>query len=101
MSNKKTAGPAARDSAEWNNGWATLSKLATARQMALGDLVSPLPRPIACNGAVVSGVDELLAGPSKIDQLELATAISEIEQASAALRAAEPALDRTFHLAHA
>src|SRR5437764_15415849 len=94
MSNKNTVNSPARDSAEWNNAWTTVSKLAAARQVALRELaIAPTAR-IETIGAPGLDIDEAEpASSSTIDQGQLENAIAEIEQASAALKSAEPALE--------
>jgi hypothetical protein len=96
MSNNKIAGSPVRDSAEWNGAWATVSRLAAARQVALRELTAA-PAAAPDQGPLVGGPhdpDEASANSYRsIDQGQLETAIAEIEEASAALKSAEPALE--------
>jgi hypothetical protein len=88
----------ARDSAEWNNAWVTVSRLAAARQIALHDMRLEHPAPSvlypmtdSLNDAVSAAGMQTRTNP--IDQGQLDRAIAEIEQASAALKNAEPTLE--------
>jgi hypothetical protein len=93
MSNNKIAGTPVRDSAERNGAWATVSRLAAARQVALRKLTSA-PASAPNQGPLIDDLHE--AAPTNashtIDQGQLESAIAEIQDASAALKSAEPAL---------
>jgi len=96
MPNNNPAESPARDSAEWNRAWKTISRLAAARQVALHELwLAPAAgsqRTIAAMQA--QGGADTNSNPSRlIDQGQLDSAIAEIEEASAALKFAEPALE--------
>ena len=98
MSKNKLLRSPARDSAEWNNAWATVSRLAEARQIALHDMrldhpsASVLhPMTDRLNDAVSAAGSWTKTNPN--DQGQLERAIAEIEQASTALKSAEPALE--------
>jgi hypothetical protein len=96
MSNNKSSGSPARDSAEWNGAWATVSKLAAARQVALRGLTATPANPPDESPAsdAPHDVDEASTHPSPtIDQGHFENAIAEIEEASAALKSASPALE--------
>ena len=96
MSKNKLLGLPARDSAEWNNAWATICRLAAARQVALHD--TRLGHPATSVHPMTDIFDAADTAPGSrtrtnaIDQGQLERAIAEIAQASAALKSAEPAL---------
>jgi D-serine deaminase-like pyridoxal phosphate-dependent protein len=97
MSNN-AAGPTTRDSAEWNNAWEVVRRLAAARRDALHDMKSSdLSARATDTGTHVTRapiLSEHAPGHSVVaDSGQYARAIAEIEQASAALRRAEPALE--------
>jgi len=96
MSNNKIAGSSVRDSAEWNGAWATVSRLAAARQVALREFTSA-PAAAPDQSPMVDGPHDPDGAPINssrtIDQGQLENAIAEIEEASAALKSAEPALE--------
>jgi hypothetical protein len=98
MSKNKLLTSRARDSAEWNNAWATIARLAAARQIALHDMRLDHPAPSVSHPMTDSLNDAdpaagLRATTDAVDQNQLAQAIAEIEQASAALKSAQPALE--------
>jgi hypothetical protein len=98
MSKNKLLRPPARDSAEWNNAWVTVSRLAAARQIALHDMRPDHPPTSVFHPMTHSLNDSDSATGSWTktnpnDQGQLERAIAEIEQASAALKSAEPALE--------
>lgn len=98
MSNNNAVGPTTRDTAEWNNAWEVVRRLAAARRDALHEMKKSDPS-VRADGA---GTDITLApvlsehamGHSVVAESgQYARAIAEIEQAAAALRRAEPALE--------
>lgn len=98
MSNNKLLRRPPRDSAEWNNAWTTVSRLAAARQIALHDMrpnhrATSVLHPItdSLNDADAATGSWTKTNPN--DQGQLKRAIAEIEQASAALKSVEPALE--------
>jgi hypothetical protein len=98
MSKNKLLRSPARDSAEWNNAWTTVSRLAAARQIALHDMRLDHPATSVLHPMTDSLNDaNSTAGPwtksNPNGQCQLERAITEIEQASAALKSAEPALE--------
>ena len=94
MSNKQDAGSAARADAEWQDAWSTVSRLAQARRETLREVTNATSEDAGAGdetahsnsdgGNLVSSVAD--------DHDHLENAIAEIEQASAALKRAEPAL---------
>jgi hypothetical protein len=94
MSKYKLRGMPARDTTEWNNAWETICRLATARQVALHDLrVVPVMHSTIDMSNDLGSADGPRAQHNPIDQGQLERAIVEIEQASAALKNAEPGLE--------
>jgi hypothetical protein len=98
MSKNKLLRSPARDSAEWNNAWATVSRLAEARQIALHDMRLDHPTTSVLHPMTdrLNDADSAAGSWTKTnpnDQGQLERAIAEIEQASAALKSAEPALE--------
>jgi hypothetical protein len=96
MQSNNPAESPARDSSEWNRAWTTISRLAAARQVALRQL-APAPAAAGSQRAIaamqVHDGASANSNPSRlIDQGQLDSAIAEIEEASAALKSAEPAL---------
>ena len=95
MSKNKLLRSPARDSAEWNNAWATVSRLAEARQTALHDMRLDHPTTSVLH-PMTDRLNDAAGSRTKTnpnDQGQLERAIAEIEQASAALKSAEPALE--------
>jgi hypothetical protein len=98
MSNNKPADSPGRDSADWNGAWATICRLAAARQVALHEMkLDPLP---IFETANINPVSDTLTQPTVAAMPVAANresqrdrAIAEIEQASATLKAVEPALE--------
>jgi hypothetical protein len=88
----------ARDSAEWNYAWVTVSRLAAARQIALHDMrldhpATPVLHPMTDSLNDAGSAKSSLAQSNPIDHGQIARAIAEIEQASAVLKSAEPTLE--------
>jgi hypothetical protein len=84
MSNKSASGHGPRDRSDWSSAWAIVSRLAAARDTALHELERTAPADARLSPAP--------AAPIPVHP-ELARAVAEIEQASAALRRSEPALE--------
>jgi hypothetical protein len=99
MSNNNALGPRARDTTEWNNAWDVVRRLAAARRNTLTTDAKPAdpsarntdarmhPAPTPHRSGNARGQS------TAPDTSQYARAIAEIEQASAALRRAEPALE--------
>ena len=96
MAGNKVLGPTSRDTAEWNSAWEVVRRLAAARRSALHELKEADPLTPAAGGGtditVAPGPSEHAVGTAA-ESGQYARAIAEIEQASAALRRAEPALE--------
>ena len=98
MSGNNALGPTTRDTAEWNNAWEVVRRLAAARRDALHEMKES-DQSAGADGAGLdvaraSILSEPAMGQSVVaDSGQYARAIAEIEQASAALRRAEPALE--------
>jgi len=96
MTNNSIRGSTSRHSAEWKMAWDAVARLAATRQDVLRgarhDDPPGQPMDAAVSAPAVSGPIE---GPhaAPIDSDDYARAIAEIEQASASLRRAEPALE--------
>jgi nucleotide-binding universal stress UspA family protein len=94
MTNKNILGPTSRDSTEWNHAWEVLRRLAAARRNALHELNEADPALPICGPTSEPSPALTEPGPSALTESgQYARAIAEIEQASAALRRAEPALE--------
>jgi hypothetical protein len=95
MTNKNVLGPTSRDSTEWNHAWDVVRRLAAARRNALDELNEADPAlPISGPSSDPSpALPEPGPHPTLTESGQYARAIAEIEQASAALRRAEPALE--------
>jgi hypothetical protein len=99
MSNIEALDSKAADSADWNQAWSVVSQLAAARGATLREL-GPDDRGAALPNTTVvaktgSGFAADPAAPfPPIAPDQLARDIAEIEQAAAALRRAEPSLER-------
>jgi hypothetical protein len=98
MSKNELLSPPARDSTEWNNAWVTVSRLAAARQIALHGMRPDHPATSMLHPMTDSLIDagsakSAWAQTSPIDHGQIERAIAEIEQASAVLKSAEPALE--------
>jgi hypothetical protein len=102
MSKIEAIGSKATDSSDWNHAWSVVSQLAEARGTALRELGQDDRAAAPTAGIDASLGDATLAhnaaaprtppfAPVVSDQL--ARDIAEIEQAAAALRRAEPALE--------
>src|SRR5262245_17814120 len=88
-SNNNIRGPASPYSGEWKTAWNAVARLAAARQDVLrgGRRDDPPAEPL-------DGTSNTATQPAApVDVDEYARAIAEIEQASAALRRAEPGLE--------
>jgi hypothetical protein len=99
MSKSEAIGPKATDSLEWNHAWSVVSQLAAARGAALRELgpderndTAVEPPTAARIGAQSAAVEAAPFAPVAPDQL--ARDMAEIERAAAALRRAEPTLER-------
>jgi hypothetical protein len=95
MSKIEAIGPKAADSSDWNHAWSVVSQLAAARGAALRELgpddrSAPPPAP-PTETRTDSAADLPFAAVAP-DQL--ARDMAEIERAAAALRRAEPTLER-------
>jgi|SRR5262245_538808 len=95
MRTNDTIGPHAADRSDWNEALEVVSRLAAAREAALQDVGE-----VRQNGSVLETRQRGAAtavpaekNAAAIDPDQLAHAVAEIEQASAALRRSEPALE--------
>jgi hypothetical protein len=98
MSKIEVRGGPARDSSDWNHAWNVVSRLAAARGTALRDIGEDGRSASLPGAAIVSkptpDFAAILPAPfAPIAPDQLARDIAEIEQAAAALRRAEPALE--------
>ena len=99
MSKNEAIGSKAADSSDWNHAWNVVAQLAAARGATLGELgpddgSAPTPAP---TGEARTGTDSApdLAAPfGAVAPDQLARDMAEIERAAAALRRAEPTLER-------
>jgi hypothetical protein len=89
MTNNSIRGSTSRHSAEWKLAWDAVARLASARQEVLRGARHDDP-PIQSIDAAGTADNP---PETPIDPEEYARAIAEIEQASAALQRAEPALE--------
>ncbi len=98
MSNNNLVGHEPVDRSDWNSAWEIVSRLAAVREAALSELekdvrpasaVEP-PRERQSDKRGAAGAPQ--AAPA-IDPEQLARAVAEIEQASAALRRSDPMLE--------
>ena len=94
MSSNDTIQPNSADTSEWNRAWQAVAKLATARE-SLQEIppTHSFSEPehaqyAASNSAVTSAMPT-----GTIENDQLAGALAEIEEASAALRRSEPLLE--------
>jgi hypothetical protein len=94
MANNNVLDPTARDT-EWNNAWDVISRLAAARRVAMHEMRQgeQPARAFDAGAALRIAPPDPAASIVPIDPIQYARAIAEIEQASAALRRAEPALE--------
>jgi hypothetical protein len=92
MPNNDALGSRPADRSDWSSAWEAVSRLAAAREAELHEIgrdrrAAGTPEPARSgNSAAVSAKQDL-------DPDQLAIAVAEIEQASAALRRSEPALE--------
>ena len=96
MTSNNIRGSASRHSGEWKMAWDAVARLAAARQDVLRGARhddSPVERLGAASDTVPGPIEGSTQHVAPIDADEYARAIAEIEQASAALRRAEPALE--------
>src|SRR5262245_41357299 len=91
--NNNIHGSTPRHSGEWKLAWDAVARLAAARQDALRGARHD-DSPVVPLEAASPAAPEVSAQPgASIDASDYARAIAEIEQASAALRRAEPGLE--------
>jgi len=98
MSKNKMGSAPARDSSEWNKAWATVCQLAAARHVTLQGIGYDQPKAPISNfvteDVYATDLAPRSANPTyTINQRELDRAIADIEEACAALKSAEPALE--------
>jgi hypothetical protein len=78
---------------EWDHAWQLVCRLASARGEILADVATERPaqsiRPPVAVPASITPINDV----TRLHADEFARAVAEIEQASAALRQAEPALE--------
>src|SRR5262245_45191411 len=94
MSSNKSADSTASDGGKWNDAWETVSRLAAAQKVALRELTGPptVPSVVSEHRDLTIGDSGARAPVATIDQGHLASALAEIETASAALKSMEPSL---------
>jgi hypothetical protein len=99
MSKSEAIGPKAADNLDWDHAWSVVSQLAAARGATLRELgpderngAAGEPPTEATTGVESAGVKAAPFAPVAPDQL--ARDMAEIERAAAALRRAEPTLER-------
>src|SRR5215813_11808601 len=78
---------------DWNNAWEVVSRLAAAREAALDEIKDERRAPAASPTRITNAPTVSSKHSAGVDPDQLARAVAEIEQASAALRRAEPALE--------
>lgn len=98
MSNHNALGPAPPDTPDWNNAWEVVRRLAAARRNALHEMKRSDPSARFAVAELDTARAPTLSEPTMshtvtADSGQYARAIAEIQQASAALRRAEPALE--------
>jgi hypothetical protein len=81
------------DRSDWNNAWEVVSRLAAAREATLDEIKQERRASVAPPARVTSVTTVSSKHSAGVDPDQLARAVAEIEQASAALRRAEPALE--------
>ena len=97
MSKIEPLGAKAKDSADWNHAWSVVAQLAAARGATLRELGpddrgAALPPPTTAARTSAQSAADLPFPAVAPDQL--ARDMAEIERAAAALRRAEPTLER-------
>ena len=92
MTNNRTGSNPSR-APEWDHAWQLVCRLASVRGEILADVAADKPaesiRPPVAIPASIAPINRAAA----VDPEEFARAVAEIEQASAALRQAEPGLE--------
>jgi hypothetical protein len=85
-------GPTRARTPEWDHAWQLVCRLASARRdildVPIEKTVESTRQPVA-----IPRLAEPISNAAAVDREEFARAVAEIEQASAALRQAEPALE--------
>jgi len=103
MSKIEAIGSKAADSSDWNHAWSVVAQLAAARGATLGELgpddgSTPAPAAASEARARTDSAADLAMPFGAVAPDQLARDMAEIEQAAAALRRAEPTLER--HVPH-
>jgi hypothetical protein len=98
MSKIEVVGPKAGDNSDWNDAWNVVSRLAAARGTALrqigeDDRSVPIPSPVLDPDPRPDSAAISATPFAPIGRDQFARNIAEMEQAAAALRRAEPALE--------
>jgi hypothetical protein len=93
MPRNDAIGSKAADRSTRNNAWEIVSRLAAAREAALEEIKQERRVPAAPSARVGNTATSSSNEIATIDPDQLARAVAEIEQASAALRRAEPTLE--------
>src|SRR5262245_40189598 len=78
---------------EWDHAWQLVCRLASARGEVLSDVAPERTAEAIRPPVAVLASAQPISETATIDREEFARAVAEIEQASAALRQAEPALE--------
>jgi hypothetical protein len=99
MSKIEAIGSKAADSSDWNHAWSVVAQLAAARGATLGELRpddggTPAPAPTGEARTRTDSAADLAAPFAAVAPDQLARDMAEIERAAAALRRAEPTLER-------
>jgi hypothetical protein len=99
MSKIEAIGPKAADSSDWNHAWNVVAQLAAARGAALRELGPDepgmdLPSASTEAGTRSDSAADLVAPFPAVAPDQLGRDMAEIERAAAALRRAEPGLER-------
>ena len=92
MNSSSTRDATSRESAEWKAAWEAVSRLAAAQPVSQQHDDRSLAPPSAGDSAL-AGPEGAVESVIPINPDEYARAIAEIEQASAALRRAQPTLE--------
>jgi len=92
VTNKLTGSNPSR-TPEWDHAWQLVCRLASARGEILADVTTERPAQSSRVPVAVPASIEPINDVTRVNADEFARAVAEIEQAAAALRQAEPALE--------
>jgi hypothetical protein len=85
--------PTSSRTPEWDHAWQLVCRLASTRGEILADVATDKPAESTRPPVAVPGLTAPINNAAGVDPEEFARAVAEIEQASAALRQAEPGLE--------